>query len=148
MPDGQLVRIERLGFSLAAILALAYVVTLAVLSEARFPHHDFYIPLLRWLDGFLRSPGLGGLAAVGAAFVAFGQWRRQRDAERKARRDQQWWDAFKLIYTQVMAGSVRSHPLTLTLLDTLAKESDTEVQKAAADALIEELLLRDRDGTT
>lgn len=134
--------LRRLSMVGASSVVLVLLVVLAIVLEQHDPHRDYYLPTLRWLDGFAHSPGLGGLAAVGAAFIAFGQWRRQREAERKSRRDQQWWDAFKLIYTEVMAGTVRGLPATLALLDTLAREADTEVQYAAADALIEELLQR------
>jgi hypothetical protein len=105
---------------------------------------------LAWTDSFVRSPGLGGCAAAGAAMVALAQWRRQtRDESRRrqeqrrgdlvARRDQQWWDAYRLARADRWA-----HPEPLRdgeklLLQVLAAQAETVIQTAAARSLLDPL---------
>lgn len=108
---------------------------------------EVLIDVLRWWDTFLRSPGLGGLAAVGAAWVGFRQWRRQargdaelrRDrvaAERQARLDQQWWEVYRLSHgARPDVPGAGSHQDDV-LLRALLASADTEIQAAAAAALV------------
>ncbi|WHP19290.1 hypothetical protein [Cellulomonas sp. ES6] len=127
----------------AIVLGLGLLVLYGWAEQAD-PKEDAWRAVLRWVDSFVQSPGLGGLAAVVAASVALGQWRRQERAELKIRRDQQWWDVFKLIYP---SSHIHSGPPTAEerqLVDTLADQADTEVQTAAAEALIGDLERRDR----
>ena len=121
------------------LLGVLVVVALGALYgfiEHGEPGDDAWLDVLRWLDTFIRSPGLGGFAAVVAASVAFGQWRRQQRAERKARRDQQWWDVLKLVYPDSATRAGAPTDEERALVDTLAEQADTEVQTAAAIALI------------
>lgn len=103
------------------------------------PHDAAWEDVLRWLDTFVRSPGLGGLAAIIVASVAFGQWRRQALAERATRRDQQWWDVYRLVYPESLKRVAAPTDEERQLVDTLAEQADTEVQAAAAVALIGDL---------
>jgi hypothetical protein len=82
--------------------------------------------------------------------VALAQWRRQtrdesrrrqerRRAELVARRDQQWWDAYRLARADRWA-----HPEPLRdgdklLLQVLAAQAETVIQTAAARSLLDPL---------
>lgn len=108
------------------------------------------LAVLTWTDAFVRSPGLGGCAAAGSAMVALAQWRRQaRDETRRrrerrradlvARRDQQWWDAYRLARADRWTGSRPLNDGEKLLLQVLAAEAETELQSAAARALLDPL---------
>ena len=102
---------------------------------------------LAWADTFVRSPGLGGAAAVGAAVIGLARWRRQSDEEssrrderersdRTARRDQQWWDVYRLARADRPPAPCHLHEDEEVLLRTLVAHAETEVQTAAARALV------------
>jgi hypothetical protein len=107
---------------------------------------EVLLDVLRWWDTFLRSPGLGGLAAVAAAWVGFRQWRRQARAETvatleragqdaRARRDEQWWEVYRLSHASRPAGPARLSPQDERLLRVLIGSAETEIQVAAALAV-------------
>lgn len=97
-------------------------------------------------DTFVRSPGLGGLAALGAAWVGFRQWRRQGQAdaelrlervaaEHRARQDAQWWEVYRLAHgARPAVPGTGSHPDEV-LLRALLASAETDIQTAAAVAL-------------
>lgn len=108
---------------------------------------EVLLEVLRWWDTFVRSPGLGGLAAVGAAWVGFRQWRRQArsdaelrrertTAELRARQDQQWWEVYRLSHGARPAVPDHGSHQDDVLLRALLASADTEIQAAAAAALV------------
>ncbi|RMI06637.1 hypothetical protein EBM89_15760 [Cellulomonas triticagri] len=118
------------------------VVLLAVLSSTvlvRQDHgHGALLATLTWVDGFAHSPGLGGLAAVGAASVALAQWRRhERDrresaeAARRLAQDAHWWETYRILRAEVPGTTYVDH----ALVDALVTVADTEIQSAAAASL-------------
>jgi hypothetical protein len=108
---------------------------------------EVLLDVLRWWDTFLRSPGLGGLAATGAAWVGLRQWRRQRDADRsarldraasdlRARRDQQWWEIYRVAHADRPAVPRPPTRSEKVLLRALLAGAETGMQGAAAVALV------------
>lgn len=108
---------------------------------------EVLLDVLRWWDTFLRSPGLGGLAAVGAAWVGFRQWRRQAradadgrreraTAERRARQDAQWWEVYRLSHGARPVAPGGGSDQDEVLLRALLASAETEIQAAAAAALV------------
>jgi hypothetical protein len=97
---------------------------------------EVLLDVLRWGDAFLRSPGLGGLAAVGAAWVGLQQWRRQGQAQLQARRDEQWWEVYRLTHAARPEAPGVPAPQDQRPLQTLAGAAETEVQTAAVHALV------------
>jgi hypothetical protein len=97
---------------------------------------EVLLDVLRWCAAFLRSPGLGGLAAVGAAWVGLQQWRRQGTAHEQARRDEQWWEVYRLAHAARSTAPGDPAPQDQRLLWTLARGAETEVQMEAARALL------------
>jgi hypothetical protein len=131
----------------ARIAAVGALPLTATVITVRTGGSDVLLAVLRWTDTFVRSPGLGGLAAAGAAVVAFGQWRRQErseargrhdraTAERDARRDQQWWEVYRLVRGDRRPGSSPSTAQDERLLQQLSADAETELQVTAAAALI------------
>jgi hypothetical protein len=109
---------------------------------------EVLLDVLRWWDTFVRSPGLGGLAAVGAAWVGFRQWRRQGRAEldarreretadRRTRRDEQWWQVYRLAHADRPPRPRRATQREKVLLRALLTGAETGMQSAAASALLE-----------
>ncbi|VTR75729.1 hypothetical protein [Cellulomonas hominis] len=134
---------QRAARTTAVVALLLTVTVLAV----RAMGSEILLAVLRWTDTFVRSPGLGGLAAAGAAVVAFGQWRRQERSEargrrdratagRDARRDQQWWEVYRLVRGDRRPGSSPSTAQDERLLQQLSADAETELQVRAAAVLI------------
>jgi hypothetical protein len=108
---------------------------------------EVLLDVLRWWDTFIRSPGLGGLAATGAAWVGFRQWRRQRDADRsarrdraasdlRARRDEQWWEIYRVAHADRPDSPRPPTHSEKVLLRALLAGAETGMQGAAAVALV------------
>jgi hypothetical protein len=108
---------------------------------------EVLLDVLRWWDTFIRSPGLGGLAAVGAAWVGFRQWRRQRDVARsarrdraashlRARRDEQWWEIYRVAHADRPDAPRPPTHSEKVLLRALLAGAETGMQSAAAVALV------------
>jgi hypothetical protein len=107
---------------------------------------EVLLDVLRWWDTFLRSPGLGGLAAVGAAWVGFRQWRRQARldvetrversrAERRARHDDQWWEVYRLVRASRSRSPESVSEQDQRLMRALLRRAETEMQYAAVGVL-------------
>lgn len=129
----------------AAILAVL-VATAAVLAGV---HWDWawLPPLGRWIDGFVRTPGFGALAAVLAATIAYrGVTRRiahDRQVENEHRADevstaerQQRWEAIMWVYGNIDTADPK-------LMLAICNQLESEV-KGATETRLLLAILRER----
>ncbi len=102
----------------------------------------------RWLagldwGGFALSPGLGGLAAVLAASIAYAGLRRAVHQQREAARKQQWWDRARWALDLTLADDSARREVGFEMLDALAtSEWAAEHEADVVDAAIQSSLRR------
>ena len=130
-------------------LAVVSAIALIIILIAGFTTGWAWLPPLGlWLDGFVKSPGFGALAAVAAAGVAYmaasrriNHDRESDDAQRKAALDsaneQHWWEVLMWVYDNI---DTQDPDKMLRICRALADDAHTDGQKAMLAAIVEERL--------
>lgn len=132
--------------ALALLVAAAAVVTAVV---AGLSTGWAWLPsLLQWLDGFVKSPGFGALAAVVAAGIAYragiGRIAHDREIDDQHRKDaldaandQRWWEVLMWVYENVDTADPAK---LLRICRALQAEAHTDAQRAMLGAIVDEAL--------
>lgn len=90
---------------------------------------------LSWVDEWVRTPGFGGAAAVGAAVIAFRGAKKTRDSEDARERESRWWEQARWA-ADLLREDPTDQAMGIAALDQLVHEaSDVEAAEFARAAL-------------
>lgn len=118
-----------------AIIDLVIRVTISYLTSD---------PASQGIRSFATSPGMGGVAALCAAIIAFMAVRYQLDHQKTVAREDAWWKSFVWATdrTLPMDGSPTHMPLewSMALLTPIATEARSDFQKRAAAGVASQVI--------
>lgn len=90
-------------------------------DDVTFP--EWSRDVLVWLNGWIRTPGFGGAAAVMAAVLAYRGAARSRSSEDSRAREQRWWEQARWA-GDLLTEDTKRQALGIAALAQLVDEAD------------------------